>query len=244
MTNSPDILSNTFPDTPQRRLLLDFVADEADALQRGEQGGFWPDNHHLISPLIGKAGKFLDEDEHVAFFHHLLRLDHCPPVKTEEDFALLLRAYDGLGDLMSRGYPVCSLPFHLAVFLFGGDALARLPAEPEPTLASFQSGVSFLRYARSFAHMPGIMSKRQKFIDLSADRALVARVRKTLLHGHQQLLDGLGRLWLWAFVFLVLQVEEEAQPVIRKIREDAAAAGDVKRVETLERFIAAAGLAR
>lgn len=67
---------------------------------------------------------------------------------------------------------------------------------------------------------------------------------KTLLHGHQQLLDGLGRLWLWAFVFLVLQVEEEAQPVIRKIREDAAAAGDAKRVETLERFIAAAGLAR
>ena len=75
MTNSPDILSNTFPDTPQRRLLLDFIADEADALQRGEQGGFWPDNHHLISPLIGKAGKFLDEDEHVAFFHHLLRLE-------------------------------------------------------------------------------------------------------------------------------------------------------------------------
>ncbi|ANH67652.1 hypothetical protein [Mitsuaria sp. 7] len=232
---------STPPDTPQRQLLLDFIADEAAALQRGEQGGFWPSNHHLISPLIGKAGKFLDESEQVAFFYHLLRLDHCPPVKTEEDFALLLRAYGGLGGLLSRGYPVCSLPFHLAVFLFGQDPLARLPDEPEPSLASFQSGVTFLRYARSFSHMPGIMSKRQKFADLSADRALVARVRKTLMHGDRKLLDGLGQLWLWAFVFLVLQVQEDAQPVIRKIREDAAAAGDAKRVETLERFIAAAG---
>ncbi|WP_431262354.1 hypothetical protein ACQ859_19650 [Roseateles chitinivorans] len=229
----------TRPDTPERQLLLDFIADEASSLRYGEQGEFWPSHHHLITPLIGKAGKFLVEAEHTAFFFHLLRLDHLPSLKSEEDFALLLRAYEGLRSIVWRGYPVCSLPLHAAVFLFGHDQFARLPGEPEPSLAGYRSSLDFLRYARSFSHMPGIMGKRQKFADLSADRALVARVRKTLVHGNQELLDGLGQLWLWAFVFLVLQVEEEAQPVIRQIRDDAAKAGDPKHVETLERFIAA-----
>ncbi|WP_431286343.1 hypothetical protein [Roseateles chitinivorans] len=228
------------PDTPERQLLLDFISDEATSLRYGEQGKFWPSHHHLITPLIDQAGTFLVPAEHTAFFFHLLRLDHPPSLTSEEDFALLLRAYEGLRSIVWRGYPVCSLPLHAAVFLFGNDQFARLPGEPEPSLAGYQSSLTFLRYARSFSHMPGIMGKRQKFVDLSADRALVARVRKTLVHGNQELMDGLGQLWLWAFVFLVLQVEEEAQPVIRQIREDADKAGDPRHVETLERFIAAA----
>ena len=228
------------PDSPERKLLMDFIADEAGSLRYGGQGKFWPEHHHLITPLIGKAGRFLDDGEHTALFFHLLRLDHLPSPKSEEDFARLLRAYDGLRSIVWRGYPVCSLPLHAAVFLFGHDQFARLPDEPAPSLAGYQSSLGFLRYARSFSHMPGIMDKRPKFADLSADGALVARVRKTLVHGNQELLDGLGQLWLWAFVFLVLQVPDEAEPVVRQIREDAARAGQPERAETLERFIAAA----
>ncbi|WAC74738.1 hypothetical protein OU995_08570 [Roseateles sp. SL47] len=232
--------NDTRPDSPERRLLLDFMTNEAGALTRGEQGDFWPSHHHQITPLIGRAGKFLNEGEQTAFFYHLLRLDHAPSLKSEEDFRLLYRAYEALRSIVWRGYPVCMLPVHAALFLFGHDQFGRLPSEPTPSLALYRSSLEFLRYARSFSHMPGIMSKRDKFVELSADRALVARVRKTLVYDDVQ--TELGQLWLWAFVFLTLQVEDEAAAVVEHLRAQAAEAGDDKHLETLARFMKAAQL--
>ena len=40
---------------------------------RGERGAFYPDNHHLITPLIVRAPRLLSEEDRVELYFHLLR---------------------------------------------------------------------------------------------------------------------------------------------------------------------------
>ena len=55
------------------RLLQQFIEDESSALGRGERGAFYPDNHHLITPLIVRAPRLLSEEDRVELYFHLLR---------------------------------------------------------------------------------------------------------------------------------------------------------------------------
>ena len=67
-----ELYINAMASSPAR-LLQQFIEDESSALGRGERGAFYPDNHHLITPLIVRAPRLLSEEDRVELYFHLLR---------------------------------------------------------------------------------------------------------------------------------------------------------------------------
>ena len=100
------------------------------------------------------------------------------------------------------------MPTRPGLVSFGLDDRGALPDEPPAALASYIGHLAFWRYADSFWHMPGMLKKRAKFVELAQDGARLARVRKVLLG--MRLREDLPMatcLWFWSFVFLALQDE-------------------------------------
>ena len=226
------------PDT----LLLQFIDDEASALSRAGQGAFWPDNHHRITPLIGRAGKLLSEPQLGEFYFHLIRLNQFPSLKNDSDFDVLCAAYHRVLPLLSAGYPRCLLHRLKGLLLFGFDDLGALPAEPRITLAQFGEYLALWRYLDSFWHIPGLLKKKSKFHELGANTAFAERVQKAILQTPlaEELGNGLS-LWLWALVFLSLHAGENGSLVVRKLAgEKLSPAQCGPMLETLHRLVDAA----
>ncbi|MBL0249622.1 MAG: hypothetical protein IPQ26_03015 [Elusimicrobia bacterium] len=190
----------------QIEILKKFIEDEALHYPRGEQSPYFPSNHHRITPLVARAPKLLPRDKRVDLYFHLLRLNHFPAIKSVAEFDPLLDAYARIRPLFKRGYPYCSMPRPMGFFLFGIDDHGSLVGEPRVTYVSLLAHLKFWRYAGSFSHMPGMLKKQQRFLELSGDSALVDRVTKTLLRIN--LVDDLTTsscLWFWSFMLLAIQ---------------------------------------
>jgi hypothetical protein len=201
-----------------REILLKFIADESSALAREEQGSFFPNNHHRISPLIVRAPKLLQESDRNSFYFYLLRLNECPSVKSESEFQLLQQSYGRLLPLLDRGYPICSLPRTKGLFLFGRNDLGSVIPESEVTFAFYKRNLDFWRYANSFWHTRGMLKKQQKFIELAEDANLLSHTQKIL--SQMQLSYDLTLttdIWFWSLVLLVLQNEEASTSLVNKI---------------------------
>lgn len=235
-----ELYINAMASSPAR-LLQQFIEDESSALGRGERGAFYPDNHHLITPLIVRAPRLLSEEDRVELYFHLLRGNVCPSIKTEGEFELLRAAHARVLPLQSEGYPVCTLPRARGLFLFGLDDRGALPDEPPAALASYIGHLAFWRYADSFWHMPGMLKKRAKFVELAQDGARLARVRKVLLG--MRLREDLPMatcLWFWSFVFLALQDEAAGAEVVDKILAEDVSVEDGELIRScLLRYLAA-----
>ena len=196
-------------------ILEQFIEDESLHYPRGDQGSYFPSNHHRITPLVAQASKLLPRDRRVDLYFHLLRLNHYPMVKSAAEFDVVLEAYARLKPWFQRGYPYCSMPRPMGLFLFGSDDHGELAGEPPITYESQSEPLKFWRYANSFSHMPGMLKKQQKFLELSGDSALLDRVTKTLLRIH--LADDLTSstcLWFWSFILLAVQGNASAQVVV------------------------------
>ena len=190
-------------------ILESFIEDEAAAYLRGDQGSFFPHNHHRIIPLISKAPKLLTEHRRIDFYFHLLRLDVCPALKSEDEFKLLLDAYTSVKPLLARGYPACLLGRAKGLFLFGSDDYGPLAGESGITQESYVKLLKFWRYAGSFWHMSGMLKKRPKFLELSDDNVLLNRVVQVILRIRPA--DDVPRstsLWFWALMLLAIQQQE------------------------------------
>ena len=116
-----------------------------------------------------------------------------------------------------------------------------MPDEPPAALASYIGHLAFWRYADSFWHMPGMLKKRAKFVELAQDGARLARVRKVLLG--MRLREDLPMatcLWFWSFVFLALQDEAAGAEVIDKILAEDVSVEDGELIRScLLRYLAA-----
>ncbi len=192
--------------SPQTEILEQFIEDENLHYPRGEQGPYFPSNHHRITPLVQRAPKLLPRDRRVDLYFHLLRLNQYPAIKAVAEFDTLLDAYTRIRPLFRRGYPYCSMPRPMGLFLFGIDDHGPLVGEPQTTCESLLVHLTFWRYANSFWHMPGMLKKQQKFLDLSGDSALLDRVTRTLLR--IDLVNDLTTptcLWFWSFMLLAVQ---------------------------------------
>jgi hypothetical protein len=136
-------------------------------------------------------------------------------VKSAAEFDVVLEAYARLKPWFQRGYPYCSMPRPMGLFLFGSDDHGELAGEPPITYESQSEPLKFWRYANSLSHMPGMLKKQQKFLELSGDSALLDRVTKTLLRIH--LADDLTSstcLWFWSFILLAVQGKGSGQVVV------------------------------
>ena len=87
-------------------ILEQFIEDESLHYPRGDQGSYFPSNHHRITPLVAQASKLLPRDRRVDLYFHLLRLNHYPMVKSAAEFDVVLEAYARLKPLFQRGYPI------------------------------------------------------------------------------------------------------------------------------------------
>lgn len=199
----------------QTEILEQFIEDEAVHYTRGDRGPYFPSNHHRITPLVARAPKLLPRDRRVDLYFHLLRLNHYPAIKSVAEFDILLDAYERIRPLFKRGYPYCSMPRPMGLFLFGIDDHGSLVGEPQITYESLLAHLKFWRYADSFWHMPGMLKKQQTFLELSGDSALLDRVTKTLLRIN--LVDDLTTstcLWFWSFMLLAVQGNDSGKVAV------------------------------
>lgn len=204
--------------TDQTDILKQFISDEASVYLKGEQGAYWPSNHHRITPAVARAPKLLSEPERIELYFHLLRLNGCPVIKLEREFDLLLEAYSRLAPLFERGYPYCSLKRPKGLFLFGADDHGPLIEREPTTHAMYLSHEKFWRYADSFWHMPGMLKKREKFVDLANDEVLVDRATRVLLR--MNLVTDLTTthdIWFWSLILLVLQQKDSGSKVVEHL---------------------------
>jgi hypothetical protein len=199
----------------QAEVLEQFIEDEALHYPKGDQGSYFPSNHHLITPLVALAPKLLSPDRRVDLYFHLLRLNHYPTIKSAAEFDNLLDAYARIRPLFKLGYPDCSIPRPMGLFLFGIDDHGSLVGEPQITYESLLAHLKFWRYANSFWHMPGMLKKQQKFMEISGDAALLDRVTKTILRIN--LVDDLTTstcLWFWSFMLLAIQGNDSGKVAV------------------------------
>lgn len=224
-------------------ILQQFIQDEAAALSLEEQGSFYPDNHHRIQPLLTKASKLLSPPQQVDLYFHLLRLNVSPPIKTAAEFEALSAAYTQVLTLFDRGYPVCSLRRPKGLFLFGRDDQGPLNGEPAAEHESYAKHLAVWRYLDGFSHMPGMLNKKAKFAELSADHALVERVTKVLLRTDlTRDLTSATSLWFWAMVLLVLQSPTLGTTAVDWLQQAASRTPDHRFfLENLVRYSQAAG---
>lgn len=138
---------------PTDNILEQFILDEAAALQRKEQGSFYPDNHHIIKPLAAKANKLLSPALRIELYFHLLRLDFCPPVKTSSEFEALSAAYTRALPL-DRGYAVCGLSRPKGLFLFGRNSHGLMDGEPVESHETYAKHLTAWRYLDGFHTCP------------------------------------------------------------------------------------------
>lgn len=199
----------------QTKILEQFIEDEALHYPRGDQGSYFPSNHHRITPLVARAPKLLPRDRRVDLYFHLLRLNHYPAIKSAAEFDVLIDAYTRVRPLFKRGYPYCSMPRPMGLFLFGIDDHDPLVGEPQITYESLLIHLKFWRYADSSWHMLGMLKKQQKFLELSGDSVLLDRVTKTLLRTN--LIDDLTTstcIWFWSFMLLAVQGNDSGKVVV------------------------------
>jgi hypothetical protein len=224
-------------------ILEQFIQDEAAALLQEEQGSFYPDNHHLIKPLVAKATKLLPPSQQVELYFHLLRLNECPPIKTEAEFDTLGAAYTRVLTLLDHGYPVCRLDRPKGLFLFGRDRQGSLAEEPVATHETYARHLAAWRYLDGFTNMPGMLSKKAKFAELGADLALVERVTRVLLRTDPvKELPSATCLWFWGMVLLALQTPASGGTVVDWLQQASAHTPDHRFfLENLVRFLRAAG---
>lgn len=197
-------------------ILESFIADEAAHFPKGEQGSFFPRNHHVIGPLVARAPKLLPPEGRVELYFHLLRLGNFPAIKSAEELDLLLAAYARVTPFFGRGYPYSSMNRPTGLFVFGFDDHGPLDTETEPGLDALLTRRKFWSSLNVYSHMPGMLKKQPKFVELSADAALVDRVTKTLLRIN--LVDDLTTrtsLWFWALILLAIQSADAGRVVVR-----------------------------
>ena len=113
-----ELYINAMASSPAR-LLQQFIEDESSALGRGERGAFYPDNHHLITPLIVRAPRLLSEEDRVELYFHLLRGMCARRSRRKASSNCSARPMRVLL-LQSEGYPVCTLPRARGLFLWPG----------------------------------------------------------------------------------------------------------------------------
>ncbi|MCL2309086.1 MAG: hypothetical protein FWC42_02260 [Proteobacteria bacterium] len=212
----------------EREILLQFIADESAALPLGEQGSFYPMNHHRITPLVPRAPRLLSAEERILFYFHLLRFETMS-VKDEGEFQLLQQAHERLLPLYSKRVQIYesskSMLHGLSgesrireLFLFGRNDLGSVIPAAEATFDFYTRNLRFWRYVKSFTNIPGMLKKRSKFIEFADDVGLLAHTQSVLFRMQLRCdLFWAPALWFWAMAFLVLQNEEAGVALVKKI---------------------------
>ncbi len=227
--------------TEQAAILLQLIADKAAALASGTQGVYYPSNHHRVSPLVPKAPRLISGGERKDLYFHLLRLNSCPTIRQEAEFALLLQAYDRMLPLLAQGYPQCRMPRSKGLFLFGVDHHGPLAVLPAITHEAYLDYAEFWRYAESFAHMPGMLKKQPTFAAMAADEALVQRAGAVLARMDiAEDLQAPVSMWFWTLMLLVLQHPVQGAGAVEwLLRADGPPADRAFLVDGAVRFIRA-----
>lgn len=227
---------------PEQQLLECFIDDESQARQQGRNGRFYPSHHHRIMPAVSKAPRWLSRDQRVRLYLLLLSLDRIPMVKRAGEFELLLEAY---GELVAN-VPGWTIPPSLhrikGLFLFGYNADGALAGRAGVELAAFLDHLKFWRYVESFLSMPGILGRRARFVELSANASLAARVMATIQR--IQPVQDLPRptcLWFWALMLLALQLPASARAAIEWLLHAECGAHRRELLGFLRRYLAASG---
>ena len=124
-----ELYINAMASSPAR-LLQQFIEDESSALGR-ERGAFYPDNHHLITPLIVRAPGSCPRKIGSSCISTCSG-ECVPSIKTEGEFELLRAAHARVLLLQSEGYPVCTLPRARGLFLLAWMIGARCRTNRRP----------------------------------------------------------------------------------------------------------------
>jgi hypothetical protein len=229
--------------TPSSLEILEaFITDEDSALVKRKQGHFYPSNHHRISPLVAKAPKILGPSERRQFYFHLLRLNHPPAIKIEEEVPVLVEAYRQLLPLFDRGYPDTHLDNATGVLLFGFDNVGALPEEPPVNLANYTTFFKCWQHLNSSSHIPAMLKKRQKFQDLASNPTILNRVQKAMTHIRYQHNGAyVSCLWFWAMIYILLNAQTTAEASVKGLLAAHNGSADFAVYkETICRFISAA----
>lgn len=226
--------------SPEQELLERFIADESQARQQGRQGQFYPSHHHRILPAVSKAPRLLSPDQRVRLYLLLLSLDRIPALKRAGEFELLLAAYAQLVDNAHGWARPPSLHRIKGLFLFGYHADGSLAGQSEIEYTAFLGHLKFWRYVESFTSMPGMLGRRARFAELSADRALCTRVTETIRHIRpSQDLPRPTCLWFWALMLLALQRETSACEAVEWLLQTDCGANRCEMHGFLRRYLAA-----
>lgn len=147
-------------DTESAQILLDFIVDEEQALQRKLQGEFYPSNWNRIKPLLPKISRLLPAEEQTRFYFHYLRVVELPKVSAS-DFAILTAAYRALFPYLDFPYPASTLSRLNATFAFGFDDKGILPSGAS-TGAEYESYRKVLVQCASYSRLPTMLKKKDK----------------------------------------------------------------------------------
>ena len=228
--------------TSPAHVLESFIHDDRVAMQHGDWGSYYPDNHHRISPLLPKAAKLLTKDQHIELYFHLLRRGECLSIKRPDEFVPLRAAYARILQL-DRQDPVCHLPNPKGLFLFGHGRNGPLVGEgTQEDLVAYAKHLTTWRYLTSFSSFPGMLSKQDKFKALASDQALVHRATEVvLLTDLAKDLATPTSLWFWALVLLALQDRASGNRIANWMPQAAARGASYRHLlEILVRFLQAA----
>ena len=175
-------------------LIRTFIADEEQAFNADEQGGFYPSNHHHISDIIKKLPAEASEEEIISLYYHVLRhgtIIH--PVK-EKYYPLLQQAYTKLYAVLDERYPRNMFHKLEAVFL-------EHPAD----YAAYLRYREVILQCNKYTSLPGMRSKPDKFMPYAQDEQIINRVISSLQRigfKHNGPLVSNGTFW--GFIFMLL----------------------------------------
>lgn len=226
-----------------------FIADEDKALATGTDGDWyiynWPTlNHHL-----SKAPKILSTQKLEQLYFHLLRLGILPGKEVAGAYPVLESAYRRHAPMMKpvEGIGRMSLlNSFTGLLLFGCDA--------ETVVGTNAGPQDYLRYraayrqCAAYSHMPGMLSKPERFVELAGDALVVARIcsvmrRLDFIHDdwyrvrHSEEIYSWTWLPFWGAIYtLLLSPLDDARQTTADFKSTPNLPLRKEQMETLERY--------
>ena len=200
-----ELYINAMASSPER-LLQQFIEDESSALGRGERGAFYPDNHHLITPLIVRAPGSCPRKTGSSCISTCS--GECVPV--DQDGRRVRTAPRGpcaRAAAAVRGLPGVYAATRPGLVSLAWMIGARCRTNRRPRWRLYRTSGVLALCGLVLAHA-GNAEETRKVRGACAGWARLARVRKILLG--MRLREDLPMatcLWFWSFVFLALQDE-------------------------------------
>lgn len=191
-----------------KELLTTFVRLAGNAETAYEAAEFWASNHHLISPLVPRADKFLDAESHEALLHHLMRRTFTIWPAPKQHFERIVSAYRAILPIIDDPQKN-RLRRHCGLFLFGFDDAGALSGGPTLTAQDYEAYRKFLTYAASFTNIPAQWKKSGKFGEFSGLAPRMLETLRQLGYNHDRFYPGNPTLYdrtdlvFWAMALVV-----------------------------------------